>query len=263
MGYRSGWSQQLRDYVASQQTGTETYVQPVVQPYTFDTLGIKRWKTTGEKYIKGQEQTEGFSRLGQTWNMETASWEQNEDEIPEGYFRNVNGQIVPFDESNPQSPNYIDPNAKGKRPKRTYNEATGEWEVEKFYDSRDDQGRYWKDGIQVDSSGRPWQKTEDEMIEHYETNENTSTPGTGVGGGEVPEVGDQTIDIDDPKNITMGESSIDLITGEEKDTYGGKGYSQRTKGYNPFLKIKKQSEGKKGAFTRGSLRVRKPRRMAV
>jgi len=145
-----------------------------------------------------------------------------------------------------------------RRPNRTYNEETGEWEVEKLWDSQDDQGRYWKDGLQVDRYGEPWKPMTDEQAAA-----NTSTPGTGVGGGELPEVGDESIDIDDPKNITMGESIIDLITGEEKDTYGGKGYSQRTKGYNPFLKIKKQSKGLKGAFTRGSLRIRKPRRMAV
>ena len=42
-----------------------------------------------------------------------------------------------------------------RRPKRTYNEATGQWEVEKVWDFRDDQGFYWKDGVQVDSKGRP------------------------------------------------------------------------------------------------------------
>ena len=42
-----------------------------------------------------------------------------------------------------------------RRPKRTYNEATGQWEVEKLWDHRDEQGFYWKDGVQVDSSGVP------------------------------------------------------------------------------------------------------------
>ena len=42
-----------------------------------------------------------------------------------------------------------------KRPKRTYNQATGQWETEKLWDHQDDQGFYWKDGVQVDSSGRP------------------------------------------------------------------------------------------------------------
>jgi len=143
----------------------------------------------------------------------------------------------------------------GKRPKRTYNEETGEWEVERLWDSRDDDGKYWKDGVQVDSSGRPWQETEDAMIKYYETNENTSTPGTGVGGGDVPDVGDQTITIDDPKNLDLDDPDDPLF-------YGGKGFSVRTKGSNPYLKIKKKTQGKQGKFTRGSLRVRKPRRTA-
>ena len=42
-----------------------------------------------------------------------------------------------------------------RRPKRTYNQATGQWEVEKLWDSQDDDGKYWKDGVEVDSSGRP------------------------------------------------------------------------------------------------------------
>ena len=96
-----------------------------------------------------------------------------------------------------------------KRPKRTYNQQPGQWEVEKLWDSRDDQGRYWKDGIQVDSSGRPWQQIEDEMKEYYDAGgEQTSTPGTGVGGGPVPEVGDETIEMDDPRNLTTVGSSI-------------------------------------------------------
>ena len=128
-----------------------------------------------------------------------------------------------------------------RRPKRTYNQETGQWEVEQFYDSQDDQGRYWKDGIQVDSSGRPWQKTEDEMIEHYETNENTSTPGTGVGGGPLPEVGDESIGTDDPRNIIMGESNIDLMTGEQR----GKGSSSAYTAGGGYGKkrIDKQSRG--------------------
>ena len=59
-----------------------------------------------------------------------------------------------------------------------------------------------------------------------------------------------------------GLTTEDVGSGDDGE-YGGKGYAQRTKGYNPFLKIKKESKGKKGKFTRGSLRVRKPRRMAV
>ena len=58
-------------------------------------------------------------------------------------------------------------------------------------------------------------------------------------------------------------SGDDWHEATSKDEYAGKGYAQRTKGYNPFLKIKKETKDKKGKFTRGSLRVRKPRRMAV
>jgi len=100
-----------------------------------------------------------------------------------------------------------------KRPKRTYNQETGEWDVEQFYDSQDDQGRYWKDGIEVDRYGNPWGPLTPEQVAG-----NTSTPGTGVGGTEVPEVGDQSISADDPRNIIMGESSIDLMTGEQSGT---------------------------------------------
>jgi len=100
-----------------------------------------------------------------------------------------------------------------RRPKRTYNQETGEWEVEQFYDSRDDQGRYFKDGIEVDRYGDPWVPMTEEQAAA-----NTSTPGTGVGGGPVPAVGDQSISEDDPRNIIMGESSIDLMTGEQRGT---------------------------------------------
>ena len=98
-----------------------------------------------------------------------------------------------------------------RRPKRTYNEETGKWEVDKFYDTRDDQGRYWKDGIQVDRYGEPWKPMTDEQAAA-----NTSTPGTGVGGGELPEVGDESIDIDDPRNLIMGSSNMSLLTGESR-----------------------------------------------
>jgi|19_taG_2_1085344.scaffolds.fasta_scaffold25112_2 hypothetical protein len=75
-----------------------------------------------------------------------------------------------------------------------------------------------------------------------------------------------TVVTTDTYGISGDESTMTTTTetvSEEDDEYGGKGYAQRTKGYNPFLKIKKESKGKKGVFSRGSLRVRKPKRMAV
>tara|TARA_R110002020_G_scaffold4882_2_gene20986 strand:- start:468 stop:851 length:384 start_codon:yes stop_codon:yes gene_type:complete len=102
-----------------------------------------------------------------------------------------------------------------KRPKRTYNVTTGEWEVEKLWDSRDDQGRYFKDGVQVDSSGRPWEPMTEEQAAL-----NTSTPGTGVGGGPLPEMGDETISPDDPRNLTFGSSQ------SSSGTIGG-GYGKK------------------------------------
>ena len=45
---------------------------------------------------------------------------------------------------------------------------------------------------------------------------------------------------------------------EDPDYVSSKGYAQRTKGYNPYLQIKKKTKGQRGAYTRGSLRVKKP-----
>jgi len=165
-----------------------------------------------------------------------------------------------------------------RRPKRTYNQETGKWEVERLWDSRDAQGRYWKDGVEVDQKGfalgpggmrkvtpkkvtpkkvtpvddrdtdgdgvvspeereAAWAKNpkNPKSVNHpdyvapggtfqdIDPNKDTvedasvSTPGTGVGGGDVPEVGDQSISADDPRNIIMGESSIDLMTGDPND----------------------------------------------
>ena len=76
-----------------------------------------------------------------------------------------------------------------------------------------------------------------------------------------------TITQDHLDEIGLGEGGEGLTTEDvgsgDDDEYAGKGYAQRTQGYNPFLKIKKETQDKKGKFTRGSLRVRKPKRMAV
>ena len=68
-------------------------------------------------------------------------------------------------------------------------------------------------------------------------------------------IGDDAISVG-PTDTTSNKDEDDLF-------YGGKGFSSRTKGANPYLKIKKKSKGAKGKFTRGSLRVKKPKRMAV
>ena len=67
-----------------------------------------------------------------------------------------------------------------RRPKRTYNQATGKWEVEKLWDHRDDDGFYWKDGVQVDSSGVPIYDAQgnEQGAETPGSPEATSTPGT-------------------------------------------------------------------------------------
>jgi len=79
--------------------------------------------------------------------------------------------------------------------------------------TRDDQGRYWKDGIEVDRYGNPWERLTPEQVAA-----NTSTPGTGVGGTEVPEVGDQSISADDPKNIKI-ETPETILT-QSGDDWG-------------------------------------------
>ena len=131
-----------------------------------------------------------------------------------------------------------------RRPKRTYNQETGQWEVEKLWDSRDDQGRYWKNGVQVDSSGRPWQETEDELKEYYASGgEQTSTPGTGVDGGPLPEVGDQTIDQDDPRNlVTVGSDIMPYSEAQSLLTGGNRKAASRSASSDPA--------GKSGALRR-------------
>jgi len=113
--------------------------------------------------------------------------------------------------------------------------------------TRDDQGRYWKDGIEVDRYGNPREAMTEEQVAA-----NTSTPGTGVGrtdntpnvdsitydpsgfqGGltnpfaspttlltntQVPEVGDQSISADDPKNIKI-ETPETILT-QSGDDWG-------------------------------------------
>lgn len=97
-----------------------------------------------------------------------------------------------------------------RRPKRTYNQATGQWEFEKLWDYRDDDGYYWKDGVQVDNSGRPIYDAQgnEQGAETPGSPEATSTPGTGVDGGPLPEMGDETIEWDDPRNLINVGSDI-------------------------------------------------------
>lgn len=96
------------------------------------------------------------------------------------------------------------------RPKRTYNQETGQWEVEKLWDTRDSDGLYWKDGVQVDSSGVPIYDAQgnEQGAEDPMSAEATSTEATGVGGGDLPVVGDETIEQDDPRNLVTVGSQI-------------------------------------------------------
>ena len=99
-------------------------------------------------------------------------------------------------------------------------------------------GRFNADGS---PSGRPIQETGEVKTQ---TREEWSAS-----------IGDDSISVG-PTDTTSNKDEDDLF-------YGGKGFSSRTKGANPYLKIKKKSKGAKGKFTRGSLRVKKPKRMAV
>ena len=99
-------------------------------------------------------------------------------------------------------------------------------------------GRFNPDGS---PSGRPIQETGEVKTQ---TREEWSAS-----------IGDDSISVG-PTDTTSNKDEDDLF-------YGGKGFSSRTKGANPYLKIKKKSKGAKGKFTRGSLRVKKPKRMAV
>ena len=111
------------------------------------------------------------------------------------------------------------------RPKRTYNQETGEWEVGKLWDSRDDNGFYFKNGVQVDSSGRPIYDAQgnEQGAETPGSPGATSTPGTGVGGSPLPEMGDETISSDDPRNLTFG-------SGQSSSGTTGGGYGKKRKG---------------------------------
>jgi len=239
MGYRSGWSQQMRDWQKRNQTGTETYVQPVVQPYTFDTLGIKRWKTTGEKYVKGQEQTEGYTESGRKWNQKTASWDKNkyhwidDDRIPSQAEIDFYGSFD--EEGNPTD------------------------KTEITQDHLDEIGvGEGGEGLTVDDVGDGSDVVEEaEELPGFTSELNPMID---------PETGEKTFQTREEWSASIGDDSISIgptDTTPNEEFYGGKGFSERTEGGNPYLKIKKKSRGKQGKFTRGSLRVRKPKRMAV
>ena len=132
-----------------------------------------------------------------------------------------------------------------RRPKRTYNQATGKWEVEKLWDHRDDDGFYWKDGVQVDSSGRPIYDAQgnEQGAETPGSAEATSTPGTGVDGGPLPEVGDETIDQDDPRNlVTVGSDIMPYSEAQSLLTGGNRKAASRSASSDPA--------GKAGALRR-------------
>jgi hypothetical protein len=178
----------------------------------------------------------------------------------------------------------------------TFNEETQEWEVGqpiKEEPSKDkDQQWHWIDDDRIPSqaeidyyasldAGEDPEMTQEHLDETGvgEGGEGMTTEDVGSGdddsgdfdpGSEVntftKDEDGNTVVTTDTYGISGDESTMTTTTetvSEEDDEYGGKGYAQRTKGYNPFLKIKKESKGKKGVFSRGSLRVRKPKRMAV
>ena len=191
MGYRSGWSKQMREYQQRNQ-GTSTHVPATAKPWIYDDLGVKRWKDTGEKWVKGKEQTEGYTRAGGTWNVETETWEKK-------------WKWIELDDPRIPSQAEID-----------------------FYESFDEEGN----------------PTEDTVITQAHLDE------TGLGeGGE----GLTTDDVGEGGDVDQGEDE------DDPDYTSSKGYAQRTEGYNPFLQIKKKTKEKKRAFSRGSLRVKKPK----
>ena len=97
-----------------------------------------------------------------------------------------------------------------RRPKRTYNQATGKWEVEKLWDYRDDDGYYWKDGVQVDNSGRP--------IYDAQGNEQGAAPADENNVTLNPT--DQTIDKYDPRNlITTDDGEIRPHPSQAEEAY--------------------------------------------
>ena len=97
-----------------------------------------------------------------------------------------------------------------RRPKRTYNQATGKWEVEKLWDYRDDDGYYWKDGVQVDNSGRP--------IYDAQGNEQGAAPADENNVTLNPT--DMTIDKYDPRNlITTDQGEIRPHPSQAEEDY--------------------------------------------
>jgi hypothetical protein len=118
------------------------------------------------------------------------------------------------------------------RPKRTYNETTGKWEVQKLWDSQRD-GKYWKKGnadnnfmdIEVDSSGVPIYDAQgnEQGAETPGSATATSTQGTNqsilTGGvpplepkGE-PKLGDADFLPNTTTAVAIGQSSQDGTTG--------------------------------------------------
>jgi len=127
----------------------------------------------------------------------------------------------------------------------------------------DDEGRFpgepgygkgadWKPAFQEPGMGEDGEgMPNDAELADLMNDANFDTGGNYIGPEGVGNAGEGNQDepVDEPVEDTKG--------------YGGRGYAQRTKGYNPFLKIKKQTKGLKGAFTRGSLRVKKLSGMTI
>ena len=77
MGFRSGWSTAMKNFWKSNQ-GTTTHVKAVGLPkgVEYNYLGQPVYADTGEKYVKGKPQTEGYTKSGSTWNTKTMEWDK-------------------------------------------------------------------------------------------------------------------------------------------------------------------------------------------
>jgi len=243
MGYKSGWNKQMHAWWKSNQ-GTTTHVPAVAQPWTWDTLGIKRWKTTGEKWVKGQEQTEDYTESGRKWDQKTASWIKNK-------YSWIDDDRIP---SQAEIDWYAAQEAGEDPPEITQEhlDAIGMGEGGEGL-TVDDVGKgddpHWSDPT-LGGGG-------------YDNAPGTTDPKSEHNPYIDPVTGEKKFQTREEWSASIGDDAISVGPTDEDSYYGGKGFASRTKGGNPYLKIKKKSKGGKGKFTRGSLRVRKPKRMAV
>jgi len=81
----------------------------------------------------------------------------------------------------------------------------------------------------------------------------------GSTGGQVEDVVEEAVTmVDEGGGKEEEEEEEEELDPDDPAFVPGKGFAQRVKGYDPFLKIQKQTKGVQGQFTRGSLRVNRP-----